>query len=693
MYNSETVPDLLAPDGPLAGVLAGYEDRPYQRELALEVARLLEAGGRIAVEAPTGIGKSLAYGLPAALWSAAGNGPVVISTHTRALQEQLVQKEAPRLVRAVGGDLSVRVLKGRTNYLCRRRLEAAAAEAAGETTTRLLARLRSWAETTAAGDFAELEDLSARDARFLTARVAGEVRFCSRSACTPATGCFFKAARTRAGNAHLLVVNHALLASHLFGGYDILPEMGALIVDEAHNFVRVALDHLTRNVGPGRVAALLDEAPGSGGRTPASLLAGEGASRLAALHRAAARVEGAARTYFGKENGRPPTEDARLRYRDAEELGALCPLPADPLDHALGTLEADARTLEAFLAPHPEAGDGPTAGALADLARLRDETQLLREDLEFLSRPDPENRETVWWKAWAASGTFSLNAAPLEVGPSLAAVLGRGPEAVVFTSATLAAGTDFSYFARETGLHGDLHCVAYPSPFDFASQALVIGVRRGPDPRQPGWAESVAATLHALLADPGRKTMALFTSYRDLGRVNRALEGLDGLPGDAAYARLAQGDGDTAAQLLERFRREPRALLLGTASFWEGVDLPGDDLEVLVLTRLPFGVPTEPRFRARAERLEEAGGNPFNDLYLPEAVLRFKQGFGRLIRRRSDRGIVAVLDPRLLGKGYGRRFAGALPVPVTEAPDAAALARHAAEWWRTSAGQDEGDGS
>jgi len=264
---------------------------------------------------------------------------------------------------------------------------------------------------------------------------------------------------------------------------------------------------------------------------------------------------------------------------------------------------------------------------------------------------------------------------------------------VVFTSATLAAGNDFSYFARETGLEGDLHCVAYPSPFDFESQALVIGVRRGPDPRERGWAESVATTLHALLVDPGRKTMALFTSYRDLGRVSRALEALHPEGAVPAYLRLAQGDGDTAAQMLERFRREPRALLLGTASFWEGVDLPGDDLEVLVLTRLPFGVPTEPRFRARAERLEEAGGNPFTDLYLPEAVLRFKQGFGRLIRRRSDRGIVAVLDPRLLGKGYGRRFAAALPVAVTEASDPAALARRAATWWRTTGRQDEGDGS
>ena len=203
-------------------------------------------------------------------------------------------------------------------------------------------------------------------------------------------------------------------------------------------------------------------------------------------------------------------------------------------------------------------------------------------------------------------------------------------------------------------------------------------MRRGPDPREPGWAEATAETLDALMRDPARKTMALFTSYRDLDAVRA-------LVGGSAYQVVAQGEHGTASDVLAAFRRADRALLLGTASFWEGVDLPGDDLEVLVLTRLPFGVPTEPRYQARAERLEAEGGNPFTDLYLPEAVLRFKQGFGRLIRRRADRGIVAVLDTRLLTRNYGGRFRDALPLPVTEVPDGAALARAAASWWNRGA--------
>jgi ATP-dependent DNA helicase DinG len=276
-----------------------------------------------------------------------------------------------------------------------------------------------------------------------------------------------------------------------------------------------------------------------------------------------------------------------------------------------------------------------------------------------------------------------LNAAPLELGPALSRALERGPEALIFASATLAAGKDFTYFAREVGLEGSLPSIAYPSPFDFQEQALLVAARQGPDPREPGWAETTAATLRGLMADPGRKTMALFTSYRDLNRVHRALAPAEEEAATAPdYTILAQGPGSPAAGMLEAFRSAPRALLLGTSSFWEGVDLPGDDLEVLVMTRLPFGVPTDPRFQARSERLELEGGNPFHDLYLPEAVLRFKQGFGRLIRRRSDRGIVAVLDPRFLGKGYGRKFQSALPLPVVAVADGPALVRTAAAWWR-----------
>ncbi len=358
-----------------------------------------------------------------------------------------------------------------------------------------------------------------------------------------------------------------------------------------------------------------------------------------------------------------------------------------------------------------EAGGDETAAAfLAEVERFTEEIDAVRADLDDLLHPDPSDRDQVLWKEWGGEDAFSLNASPLEVGPRLAASLRDGPDRLVFTSATLAAGKDFGYFAREVGLGPELVTMAYPSPFAFQEQALAVAVRRAPDPRDPGWAAATAATLDGLMKDPGRKTLALFTSYRDLSGVAAALTGRAGgkrteyedpfAPADPAggeaagddddagetpagrdYRVLAQGEGGTAADLLERFRREEKALLLGTASFWEGVDLPGDDLEVLVLTRLPFGVPTDPRYQARAERVEADGGNPFNDLYLPEAVLRFKQGFGRLIRRRTDRGIVAVLDPRLLGKGYGRRFSAALPLPITAVPDGDALVRTAAAWW------------
>jgi Rad3-related DNA helicase len=286
-----------------------------------------------------------------------------------------------------------------------------------------------------------------------------------------------------------------------------------------------------------------------------------------------------------------------------------------------------------------------------------------------------EARDRVAWKEWHRDDTFTLNASPLEAGPSIARALAQGPERVVFTSATLAAGKDFSFFSREAGQDGALATIAYPSPFDHAAQALAVAVQSGPDPRDPGWAEATAGTIDALLADPGRKTMALFTSYKDLQAVRGSLS-------RGSYELFVQGEGGTAADLLPAFRAADRALLLGTASFWEGIDLPGDALEVLVLTRLPFGVPTDPRLAARSERLEAEGGNPFLDLYLPEALLRFKQGIGRLIRRRTDRGIVAVLDTRLLAKSYGKRFRDVLPLPVTPVKDGEALAKKAASWWR-----------
>jgi ATP-dependent DNA helicase DinG len=675
-YNAETIPDLLAPGGVLSHDVPSFEDRPYQRELALEVARLLEEGGRLAVEAPTGIGKSLAYSLPAAVWSLAGNGPVVIATHTRTLQDQLLRLEAPRLAKTVGRPLRVELLKGRTNYLCRRRFEALAAEATGTGTQELFARIRPWTERTLAGDLAELESLRPGERLFLEARVASDIRFCAHARCAPDTGCFFKRARARAGEANLLIVNHALLAIHLFGGRDLLSAFDALVVDEAHAFVRVALDHLSDYVGPARVASLAEDLPGRRNQVPAFQF-GEGASRLAAVHRAFARVDSEARTYFGSKNGARPPEDPRQRYRDSDELTVINPLSPEGLRDALGTLSADADALRYFLESRPEDDDDRSQVTRSGIERFRGEVASLRDGFERLLRPEIGESDRVTWKEWGEGAGFSLRSTPIELGPRLAGQLREGPAAVVFTSATLAAGGDFSFFASDIGLDHGLPSIAYPSPFEFDRQAIFLAVRRGPDPRQPGWAESTAATLAALLQDPGRKTLALFTSYRDLGKVADCLRLTA-----SGFSLLVQEPRSEPSSLLDRFRKAERALLLGTATFWEGVDLPGDDLEVLVLTRLPFGVPTDPRFAARAERLEAEGGNAFTGLYLPEAVLRLKQGFGRLIRRRSDRGIVAVLDPRLLGKGYGKRFAAALPLAVTEVSDGPTLAQEAARWWR-----------
>jgi len=673
-FNAEEVPDLLGPEGPLAGELASYEDRPYQREMALEVARLLETGGKLAVEAPTGIGKSVAYGLPAALWAAAGFGPVVISTYTKALQSQWLRTEAPRLRRLVNPDLKIRVLKGRTNYLCRRRYEAECRAEGGEATRALLKRLRPWVESTATGD---LSSCGERDLNYIKLKLSSDPKFCSSRECTPASGCFFKEARRLAQDADLLIVNHALLAIQLFEGTGPLPAFDALIVDEAHAFVTASLDLMTRVLGPARLASLAEAAPAAA--LPPWLRRGEGDRRFAAFRRALEALLSAGVEVFGSANGRCPPGDPRRRFRDPAELEVLCPAGFAPLERALAILARETEAMNDFLVDEVGEGDPYFAWFATQLARVGEETEAARKDLAELLQPDPNDAARVYWKEWTGAEAFSLAMSPLEVGPALVPSLKRGPSRVIFTSATLAAGEDFGFFARETGLDGDLHALALPSPFDYPKQILAVAVDSGPDPREEGYPLQTASTLHALMEDPGRKAMALFTSYKDLRAVAEALSSLQP---HQAYSLFCQGNGESPARLLEGFRTVKRGLLLGTAGFWQGIDLPGDALEVLVLTRLPFGVPTDPRFQARSERIEREGGNPFMDLYLPEAVLRFKQGFGRLIRRASDRGVLAVLDPRLLTKNYGRRFTRVLPVPVEPAADGADLARRSAAWWR-----------
>ena len=334
----------------------------------------------------------------------------------------------------------------------------------------------------------------------------------------------------------------------------MLPEFPALIVDEAHAFVRVAIEHLSVMAGPTRVEALVDGSPGAGGNLPDVARAGEGAARLVALHRSLSTAERIAREWFGKKNGARGNGDDRRRYRDPEELSALCPVDPEPVLHALGTLSADARTLAGSLD-----GDGTGAASeaeaafLAEVERFRGEVDALRKDFDDLLHPDPQDHERVHWKDWSEDA-FSLNASPLEAGPRLAAALKDGPDRLVFTSATLAAGKDFNYFSREVGFEGALPSIAYPSPFDFTTQALALAVRRGPDPREPGWAEATAATLDALMHDPARKTMALFTSYRDLDAVRA-------LVGGSAYEVFAQGEHGTASDVLTRVSpRRARAL-------------------------------------------------------------------------------------------------------------------------------------
>ena len=679
-FNPELVPDLLAPGGPLQTLMGNFEDRPYQREMALEIARMLDAGGWMAIEAPTGTGKSLAYALPSAVWSGESDRLVVISTYTRALQDQLLQTEAPRLRHLLGDHLRVEVLKGRANYLCRRRYEETCRSTEEGGTRDLLNSIRDWAESTATGDLSECGVHVPRELRFLAMTVTSDPKYCSHSECSPDLGCFYKKAKNQAANAHLLVVNHALLSLHLFEG-GLLPPFHGLVVDEAHAFTQCALDQLNQSLGIQVVEDCLDTLQRF--RSPLCAREGEGDSRRRALAQSAEQVRRDSAALFQVPMA-VSGDETRLWYRSPEELKAAWKGDAEPLAHSLGVLEADAAAFRNFVADALDFDHPERAGSLPFLEKLAEQAAGLRKTLDTVLHPDPNDRSAVHWAQRETDGSTSLWCGPLDL--KLESVLEQACDRVVFTSATLAAKQDFSFFAGELGLDGRLVGMAYPSPFDYPSQVRAMGLSKGPDPRDGGWPVQSAEVLHQLMEEVGRNTLALFTSFRDIRQVEEVLKKIGR---GSLYTLLAQGRGLGPAQLLERFQQTPKALLLGTSGFWQGIDLPGEALEVLVIMRLPFSPPTEPRMQARSQRLSDEGGNPFSRLQVPEAMLRFKQGFGRLVRRGSDRGVVAVLDPRLMRAGYGTRFRNILPLEMEAVESGQDLIQRASSWWKEAPGSVE----
>ena len=664
---SHAAGDVLAPGGGLARAIPHYEDRAEQRAMSAAVARALADQRPLIVEAGTGTGKTLAYLVPAL----ASGKRVVVSTGTRALQDQIARHDVPLLRSILPRPFSAVVLKGVANYACRRKLaELAARNASRAAPDVSIDALVDWAEHSETGDRAEVEWLAEAAPLWADATTTPDARIGPR--CPYFTRCFVAQARRLADQAQLVLVNHHLyLADRALRagspGARILPDHDAVIFDEAHQLEDVATEHFAARVSTHRLAELVRDAQISLAAMP--LWTGRAADD------AIRTVERAGIALFALVRAALVAGDAR----DGHD--GRVPLPAGLFEHSErqtawfrldSALEDLARTAEAESEPPPDAADGAGAlggddvhaGPRAALAGLARRARALRDDLATVA--EQRDRSHVYWGETRPTGTI-LTASPIDVAELMRRhVLYAGPTAVL-TSATLTAAGRFDYARSRIGLD-DADELSVASPFDYARQAMLYVPRDLPPVDLGFTAEAAARTLELLAITQGRAFL-LFTSHRALREAAARLDKL-------AFPRLVQGDAPRAT-LIDRFRATPHAVLLGTSSFWEGVDVPGDALSLVVIDKLPFAPHTDPLIAARMQSCAEAGSDPFQQIQLPSAAIALKQGFGRLIRRRDDRGIVAILDGRVVTRNYGRTFLASLPAGLPRSSSLEQVRR----WW------------
>lgn len=629
---SITVEGVLGPGGALSGALERYEHRPEQLHMALEVERAFERREILLAEAGTGTGKTLAYLVPAVL----SGRKVVISTATKNLQEQVFFKDMPLLKERVGVEFEAALLKGRSNYLCVHRFEQFdhAPSFVSREEERLYPALRAWALKTESGDRAELllPDYFAAWSELSTTSET-----CLGQKCPLYEPCFVTRARRRAEAADVLVVNHHLFFADLVlkakgarQGDGVIPRYDAVVFDEAHALEDIATEYFGVSVSNFRFEDLVSDALKA---LPST------SDRGGLLSAMALQLRGRADAYF---------KAASMKLGRGESVQ----LSPQTLAHANG-LMADLQTTLAALASF--CSDAEEA-EVTSLSRRAGE---LGHELLFISAAD--SIEHVFWAEPHTRGLF-LRAAPIDIAKELQTRLYSAVDTVVFTSATLTADNKFDFFARRMGLRGGnveddasstVREVRVDSPFDYPRQAALYVPSHLPEPNAPGFIEAVSEELYALADVTGGRAFFLFTSLRNMTAAHGLLK--NRLP----YQSLLQGERPKSV-LLAEFQRQP-SVLFASHSFWEGVDVPGEALSLVVIDKLPFASPTEPVVAARIRRIEEAGADPFNSYQLPEAAISLRQGFGRLIRTKDDRGIVAILDRRLHTKTYGRVLLRSLP--------------------------------
>jgi len=641
----ERVRAIFAPDGLLAKA-RNFEYRPQQQEMAAAIAQTLEEERHLVVEAGTGVGKSLAYLVPATLFALEKKKKAIISTHTINLQEQLLHKDIPIVKKILPVEFEAALMKGRQNYLCPRRLQRAiqnANELFNTTEQADLARLADWARATMDGT---LSDLPLEPDPKVWTQVCSEAHICTAKTCGQNPRCFFQQARKRLLAADVVVINHTLLFM-LLGSPEEQEEREEgylfpndfLIFDEAHTIEQTASRQIGIGISQYGLRATIQRLYNARSKKGLFTVTRDAAG----VTLAASLVDEADRFFSAIDERANFKKDGReYRVREVDFVD-------DQITGRLAALQV----------------------RIGEVVR-KTEDELLKAELQELGRRIGEAREGiavflqqsaeeyVYWieRTGKTARNITLNAAPIDVAPVLRRMLFRDDCTSVMTSATLAVGRpDLAYFRRRIGAD-DAEPLQLGSPFDFQKQMKLFVVRKMPDPRDAGYSAALAEWVARFVEDTEGRAFVLFTSYRSMQQL--ALE-MESFFAKKKLNLLVQGKGAPRSLLLEQFKTTPRSVLFGTDSFWMGVDVPGEALSNVIITRLPFAVPDHPLTEAKLELIQARGGDAFTEYSLPEAILKFRQGVGRLIRTKSDNGIIVILDNRVVTKTYGRAFLKALP--------------------------------
>jgi Rad3-related DNA helicase len=658
----------------LPSVLQGvFERRAEQVDMAAVVAAAIDGGGVEVIEAETGLGKSLAYLVPLVMHCRRTGGRAVVCTYTKNLQRQLVEKDFPLACRAAGGGVTGAILLGRSNYACRRRIEPMVGRGGGkkreaDRTPDALVRWLGAALDGEGGELDALPDASTFLDAQLRSRIACPAREAVCAGCRQRDECFMFKARRRALDAQIVITNHALLFSDLAASGALLGPYDVLVVDEAHHLEDVATDFFTLKYSPRSVRgahhSIYSPEYEETVRYLQAMVAGESKDDAGAIdaswtsfHHALAVADDKTAELFsvlrrnlaGRDGGgRPdPGGGSQALYREGEPLFYGAETAVGDVSRALARLVSSADGILEVVGHHESLADSGASGAMR---AIRDSAAEARAEFDFLVSGSADDH-VFYARFEPGDGVSSLAASPVDVSGRLGALLEEGCGAAVLTSATLAVGGDFSYTLERLGLAGSSRVGArrYDSPFDLDKGRMVLLAGHMPEPTAKTFLRDAAGLIGRAADASGRRVLVLCTARSQVAELERRLAA----SGDAGRELFVQSDGASREDLLARFRRSRRGILVGLASFWEGIDLPGEELELIVILKLPFLVPTEPVTQARSASLSEAGENPFEKLFLPDVVLKLRQGMGRLIRTSRDRGAVVILDRRLAHSHYG----------------------------------------